>query len=113
MNTPEDIQLVGDTLAIRWSCGAEDYLNVELLRAMSPSAENQGEADLFGRVRGGDPRTKYPGVTLTGWQPVGRYALRLTFSDGHDTGLYSFDYLRQLGAAQRQVEEEGGGTPGA
>lgn len=97
MQTPEDIQLVGNFVAIRWSDQREDYLPMDKLRALSPSAENVGESDLFGRVHGADPRTQFPGITATSWDPVGQYAVRFTFSDGHNTGLYSFDYLRRIG----------------
>jgi DUF971 family protein len=55
--TPVDVQSVGDTLAVHWSDGREDYFESELLRAVSPSAENLGEADFFGNIRGGDART--------------------------------------------------------
>ena len=102
MIPPEDVQLIGDSVAIRWADGEEDFLPMETLRAASPSAENIGEPDLFGRIRGGDPRTKFPGVTVTAISTVGNYALRFTFSDGHNTGLYSFDYLRRLGIQQRE-----------
>jgi DUF971 family protein len=93
---PETIALIGDEIAVRWSDGRESYLPMERLRALSPSAENVGESDIFGQVHGGDPRTEYPGVRVTGHQQVGRYAIRFTFSDGHNTGLYSYPYLRRI-----------------
>ena len=70
---------------------------METLRALSPSAENVGEPDIFGNIHGGDSRTEFPGVTVTGYEFVGRYAIRFTFSDGHSSGLYSFSYLLQIG----------------
>lgn len=96
---PLDVQLVGDFVALRWSDEREDILPMEALRAASPSAETKGESDLFGRVHGGDPRTHFPGVRVTGWEWVGGYAIRFLFSDGHGSGLYSYGLLRQLGAA--------------
>ena len=98
---PSDVQLVGDEVAIRWADGREDYYGMEALRAASPSAENVGERDLLGRVHGGDTRRQFPGVRVTGWQFVGGYAIRFIFSDGHATGLYSYESLR------RGVEEKG------
>ena len=95
--TPTDLQIIGQDLAIRWSDERENFIPVEQLRAASPSAENTGEPDLFGRIRGGDPRTKFPGVSVLDWNYVGNYAVRFHFSDGHQTGLYSFEYLRKLG----------------
>jgi len=94
--TPTNIQLIGDELAIAWSDGNESYINVERLRAASPSAENQGERDIFGNQYGGDGPKRFPGVTVLGWDMVGNYAIRFEFSDGHRTGLYSYDYLRKL-----------------
>lgn len=96
MNTPSDIQLIGNLVAVRWSDGREDFFDMEQLRAASPSAENLGEADLFGNVRGGDPRKHFPGVEVTGWDFVGNYAIRFFFSDGHNTGLYTYRYLKVL-----------------
>ena len=89
--------MIGDMVAIRWADGREDYYPMETLRALSPSAENVGEPDIFGNIHGGDPRTEFPGVTVTGYEFVGRYAIRFMFSDGHNSGLYSFPYLLKIG----------------
>jgi len=96
MQIPVNIQLIGAEVAILWSDGAETYFGSESLRAASPSAENQGERDIFGQQYGGNGPKTFPGVLVTGWEQVGNYALRFDFSDGHRTGLYSFDYLRRL-----------------
>lgn len=96
MQTPTNIQLVGPEVAILWSDGVESYFTGEFLRAASPSAENMGERDVLGRQIGGDARTSFPGVTVLSWQRIGNYALQFEFSDGHRTGLFSFDYLRRL-----------------
>jgi len=95
--TPTDVQLVGNEIALKWSDGREDFLNTEHLRAASPSAENQGEPDLFGNRRGGTSQTEFPGVTINDWDFIGNYAIRFHFSDGHNTGLFSYELLRQLG----------------
>jgi DUF971 family protein len=97
MHEPTNIQAIGDEIAIVWSDGAESYLRHELLRRASPSAENQGERDVFGNLHGGERGADHAGVRVTGWERVGNYALRFDFSDGHRTGLYTFDYLRKLG----------------
>lgn len=96
MIAPANIQLVGDQLAIAWSDGRESYFSGEQLRAASPSAENKGERDIFGQQYGGRGPSAFPGVSIVGWEQVGNYALRFDFSDGHRTGLYSYDYLRGL-----------------
>jgi DUF971 family protein len=96
MRVPTNVQLIGEEVAIAWDDGVESYLGFEKLRAASPSASNVGERDILGNQYGGDGPKKFPGVQVIGWERVGNYALRFDFSDGHRTGLYSFDYLRQL-----------------
>lgn len=96
MLAPDDIQMIGNEIAVRWSDGSEDFYTMEYLRAQSPSAENVGERDLTGKLHGGTDQTSFPGVLVTGWQPVGGYAIQFEFSDGHRTGLYGFDYLKAL-----------------
>jgi DUF971 family protein len=96
MPHPNDIQIIGDLLAIKWSDGTEEYLPMDKLRAASPSAENKGERDLTGTVYGGTDQTEFPGVAVTGWSVVGGYALLFTFSDGHRTGIYPYTYLKEL-----------------
>ena len=99
MQTPANIQLIGQEVAIVWNDGAETYYPMEALRAASPSAQNIGERDILGNQYGGDGPKKFPGVTVLGWKIVGNYAIRFNFSDGHNTGLYSYDYLRELASS--------------
>jgi DUF971 family protein len=96
MIAPEQISLVGGEVAIRWSDGSESYYPMAFLREMSPSAENMGETDLLGRRYGGEGSAKHPGVRVIGWAIVGGYAVQFHFSDGHNTGLFTYDYLRKL-----------------
>lgn len=98
MNAPTKIELIGDEVAIVWDDGGESYFHTEKLRAASPSASNQGERDILGNQYGGDGPKQFPGVQVLGWERVGNYAIRFEFSDGHRTGLYSYDYLRALAA---------------
>lgn len=93
---PKVIQLIGNELAIVWEDGSENYYPSDFLRAHSPSAENIGEKDIFGNQYGGDGPKEFSGVTIQSWDIVGNYALRPWFSDGHKTGLYSWDYLHKL-----------------
>lgn len=67
----------------------------ETLRVESPSAEVQGHAPHQKKIITGKQA-----VLVTAAEPVGRYAVRLVFDDGHDSGIYSWDYLRTLGEAQ-------------
>ena len=100
MHAPTNIQSIGHEIAIVWDDGVESYLPFARLRAASPSAETQGERDIFGQQYGGHGLRNFDGVAVTGWEQVGNYAVRFDFSDGHGSGLYTYDYLRKLGAAQ-------------
>ncbi len=77
-------------LLLRYTDG-EFLLNAEFLRVNSPSAEVQGHGGEGGTL----PRHK-ENVAITGIEPVGNYAVKIRFSDGHDTGLYSWDWLYKL-----------------
>lgn len=96
MLKPENIQSIGDEIAIQWICGKETFYKMEMLRAESPSAENKGESDLLGNRIGGTTETSFSGIRVTGWEMVGGYAIQFRFSDGHNTGLFSYDLLMQL-----------------
>ena len=100
---PEQIALIGNEVAIKWNDGEEDFFPMDFLRAASPSADTMGEKDIFGNVNGGSGNKEFPGVVVHRWEMVGGYAIRFIFSDRHNTGLYSFDYLRQLGVKLRQA----------
>jgi DUF971 family protein len=95
---PKDLQLIGTELAIVWEDGSESYFPSEFLRQHSPSAQNIGEKDIFGKQYGGGGPKTFPGVTIEGWEFQGNYAIRPIFSDGHSSGLFSWDYLRELEA---------------
>jgi len=101
--SPSEIQLIGKELAIRWQDGRETYLGASLLRSSSPSAEVQGEPDLFGRLSGATAGPGKPDVEILGWKQVGNYALQFRFSDGHQTGIYTFETLRRLGDGEEPV----------
>ena len=96
MVSPENIQAIGSEIAIRWSDSSEDYYSMERLRALSPSAETTGERDLLGNKFGGEPERDYPGVRVNAWQIVGGYAIAFAFTDGHRTGIYSYQYLKDI-----------------
>jgi len=96
--TPTSYQAFGEYLAISWGNGHESLLAFAMLRDNCPCANCRGEPDLLGRLHMPEsqaPRNK-AGDNLAGMQPVGRYGLQLIWGDGHNTGIYTFDYLRQL-----------------
>jgi DUF971 family protein len=91
---PLDIQLIGHEIALRWPDGLEDYLSSEFLRTRSPSAENVGERDIFGQQYGGGGPKNFAGVMVQSWKLVGNYGVAFTFSDGHNTGIFTWKLLR-------------------
>jgi DUF971 family protein len=80
------------TLEITFDDGAAFSLPAEYLRVMTPSADDRGHGAGDGRTVAGKAK-----VGFVDLRPVGRYAVRIAFDDGHDTGLYSWDELRRLG----------------
>jgi len=100
---PERIELIGDELALVWPDGREDYMLGSFLRARSPSAENTGEPDLFGRVSGGEAPRDRTGVSVNRFDRVGNYAVRIVFSDGHSSGIFSWEYLRAIGEEYKKL----------
>ncbi len=85
-------------LSVTFSDGASSALPAELLRVVSPSAEVQGHSP--------SERKLVPGkrsVTIRAIEPVGNYAVRLVFSDGHDTGIYSWPYLYDIGRRKDEL----------
>ena len=91
---PTEVRLnpARDTLTVRFDNGAAYALSAEYLRVESPSAEVRGH--------GAGPKQIVRGVEdvrIERLEPVGNYALRIVFDDGHDSGLYSWDFLHTLG----------------
>jgi len=80
-------------LEVRFDDGAHFALPFEYLRVFSPSAEVTGHGNGEGVLQTGKED-----VGILGYEPVGNYALRLKFDDGHATGLYSWNLLHELGA---------------
>lgn len=88
-------------LEIKFSNQTECMLSCEFLRVHSPSAE----------VKGHGPgqeilQTHKENVTIENIEPIGQYAIKLTFSDGHDTGIFTWDYLYELAATYDVLWEE-------
>jgi DUF971 family protein len=97
MPTPVEIRLrrAEKRLEVSFDDGSRFSLPAEYLRVESPSAEVQGHAP--------EQKQIVPGrrhVGIIGIEPVGHYAVRLIFDDLHDTGIYSWEYLHELGTQQ-------------
>lgn len=97
---PQDITVHSQSrvLEISFSDGASFRIPFELMRVYSPSAEVAGHGPGQEVLQTGKRE-----VTLTGLEPVGNYAVQPSFSDGHDTGIYSWDYLYFLGSQQDKL----------
>lgn len=86
-------------LELIYSDGESYSLAAEYLRVLSPSAEVRGHGNPILQVG-------KLNVGLTGVDPVGHYALKLTFDDGHDSGLYHWDYLYQLCSERERLWQD-------
>jgi DUF971 family protein len=97
--TPTDIRVRrrSRVLEVAWGDGTRYQLPFEYLRVYSPSAEVRGHGGGEGKLE-----LAKEAVQVTQVEPVGLYAVRLIFDDGHDSGLYSWDLLRELGAEYEQ-----------
>lgn len=94
MSAPKELRVSKDrkTLTITFPDHHPFELSAEFLRVVSPSAEVQGHSP--------EQRVTVPGkrnVTILKIEPVGNYAVRITFDDFHDTGIFTWNYLHQLG----------------
>jgi len=98
--TPRSITVHGASrvLEVGFSDGASFRIPFELMRIYSPSAEVQGHGPGQEILQTGKRE-----VGLVELEPVGNYAVKPVFSDGHDTGIFSWDLLYELGAKQEQL----------
>lgn len=101
--TPQSITVHGQSrvLEVGFSDGASFRIPFELMRVFSPSAEVQGHGPGQEVLQTGKRE-----VGLVNLEPVGNYAVKPTFSDGHDTGIFSWDLLYELGAKHEELWAE-------
>lgn len=95
-NWPAELRVnpAKDALRIAFDDGAAITLSAQKLRVESPSAETRGHGGAKP-----PPLTGKENVKIVRLEPVGNYAVRIVFDDGHDSGLYSWDYLKALAGA--------------
>ncbi len=100
---PQDMTVHSQSrvLEVSFSDGATFRIPFELMRVRSPSAEVQGHGPGQETVQSGKRQ-----VDLIALEPVGNYAVQPTFSDGHSTGIFTWDYLYFLGSQQEQLWQE-------
>lgn len=101
--TPQDLTVHSKSrvFEISFSDGARFRIPFELMRVYSPSAEVQGHGPGQETLQTGKRE-----VEITRLEPVGNYAVQPTFSDGHDSGIFSWDYLYFLGAQQDKLWQD-------
>ena len=101
-NTPQPTSITvhqqSRVLEVGFADGAQFRIPFELMRVYSPSAEVQGHGPGQEVLQTGKRE-----VGLSGLEPIGNYAVQPSFSDGHDTGIFSWDYLYFLGSQQDEL----------
>lgn len=110
---PTQLDLKKDRgLTVSWEDGTTSYFSVAFLRKMSPSAEARALREEMEK----NPLAVLPssggggtgeGLIAQSAELVGNYAIRIRFSDGHDTGIYSWQYLREIDPALEQGRSHG------
>jgi len=94
---PLEIQPIGDELAIKWEDGSESFIPLEKLRRCCPCAGCKGEVDVMGNLYKNPEKPLLPNsFKLLRLERVGGYAIQPVWADGHQTGLFSFDYLKHV-----------------
>jgi len=98
---PQDLQTIGHELAVKWEDGSESFVTLERLRRACPCAGCKGEIDILGNLHK-NPDKPYAAnaFELVKLVSVGGYAIQPVWADGHNTGIYSFEYLRRVAASQ-------------
>ncbi len=97
MMRPTDLQPIGGDLAIKWDDGGESFIPLEKLRRHCPCAGCKGEIDILGNLyKNPEQKLTAAAFQLVRITSVGGYAIQPVWGDGHATGIFSFDYLRQL-----------------
>jgi DUF971 family protein len=105
--TPKNLDLDKDRgLSVTWADGAQSFYPIEYLRRMSPSAEmkqfrDEQKENPLSVIPEKMTRHEGPLVALSA-EMIGNYAIRIRFSDGHDTGIYSWTYLRQIDPSKQE-----------
>ena len=96
-----DLQQIGEELAIKWDDGSESFIKLETLRRCCPCAGCKGEVDIMGNLYKNPDKPYTPNAfQITRLGLVGGYGVQPLWADGHGTGIYSFDYLKNVANAQ-------------
>jgi DUF971 family protein len=94
---PKDIQQIGGELAIKWNDGDESFIPLEKLRRCCPCASCQGETDIMGNLyKNPEQKLRPAAFELVRFESVGGYGIQPAWADGHATGIFTFEYLKQI-----------------
>ena len=95
---PENIIIMDNNIAIKWNDGSESFVNNKLMRDRCPCANCSGESDVFGNIyKSEGKKSSNPNQYLINrYRYIGHYAIRIIWEDGHNAGIYSFEFLKSL-----------------
>jgi DUF971 family protein len=111
-STPTRLEVIGsevvnDYLLLQWSDGVESVIALRDMRDQCPCANCAGETDALGNVYRGPAQPKTAAsYQLVRIDPVGYYALRPVWGDGHDAGIFTYQRLRKLGKGEGNAISE-------
>jgi len=96
---PDDIQHIGNELAIKWPDGRESFIPLDNLRRACPCAGCKGETDIMGNLyKNPEQKLAAAAFQLVRIATVGGYGIQPVWADGHNTGIFSFEYLKRIAA---------------
>ena len=95
---PNNIVIMNNNFAISWNDGSESFINTVDLRLACPCANCSGESDVFGNIyiNQSKKKLKKQGYQIIKYDFVGHYAIRIVWGDGHNSGIYSFNLLKDF-----------------
>lgn len=105
---PIQIKILEKTkLFIKWIDDKETIIDLKYLRDECPCASCKGETVLLKTYRPVKPAINHPDMyKIKDIQPVGEYAIQITWKDGHNTGIYSWEYLLKLNKSQGDYQKQ-------
>ena len=104
---PKQIKVKDEMLLLVWDDGNEWKISLKYLRDECPCAGCKGETVLFRTYRPAGPTATTPDAyKITAIKPVGGYAIQISWKDNHDTGIYSWEYLKRLHNGESSREEQ-------
>lgn len=109
---PKKLEVARGSILIEWSDGHRSTYSHFVLRGQCPCAMCKGEPGIFGRYYASSQRPAVdPSVEPEEIESVGRYGIKIRWSDGHDLGIYSYDYLRELCECEECQKRNGKDIP--